>query len=149
MANKLVVLERLRQERNELMSEVHQHYGIVMSSIFRSLNLLEVENRAEQLSRAFGDLGEKHTELSIASEPKARGDLERFLLEVEKVYQTASRAYRRRIDTLKRDRHAQSMEWSALHRRRQQQQQHQPHAHQTQQHQQQLHQPQQTQQPQQ
>lgn len=111
MANKQVIIERAKHDRKALMTEVFQHFALIRSSLFRSLNLVEVEHRLEKLTGIFGDYTEKHALVAIETDKKDRGDIERLYLEVEKVYRETAQGYERRIDALTQDMQRHARKW--------------------------------------
>lgn len=105
MANVERIEKRRRAEfhRKEHMTRIYQHDGVLMSSVFRSLSKLEIENRLEEVLRAFADFVEQHNIVSALCEPEKRADQEQFFLQVERIYTKVTQGYRRRIESIQRD----------------------------------------------
>lgn len=98
-------LQRPRAEcmRKHIMTQIYQHNAILMSPVFRSLTLLEVEHRVDELKALFANFTEQHNIVAMNVEARERGDQERFFVEVERIYQKVFQGYNRRIEALRRD----------------------------------------------
>lgn len=93
--------EKLRKEYATL---IHHHNASLSTPQFREMGLIETENKFESLKRAFADFTEQHTYVLGQVGTGMRGDQEIYYNEIHRIYSKMVAAYRRRIDTLERER---------------------------------------------
>lgn len=88
-------------ERKRMTTKIYGHDAVLMSSIFRQLSLLEVENRLEDLKDAFANYVDHHNKIVASVKPASRAEQEKCFLQVERVYTKVFQGYNRRMDALR------------------------------------------------
>lgn len=93
--------KRAESERNRAMVRIYGHNAILMNVAFRQLNLLEIENRLEDLKDAFAKFVQHHNTIASSVTPANRAEQERFICEVERIYTKVFQGFNRRMDSLR------------------------------------------------
>lgn len=97
------VLEAM-SARRECAVKLHAHDAVIVSRSLNELSEANIEVNLEELNTVYGEFTEQHQNLISAFSKEEIGSEEAYFRKMQRIYTKVSRAYRRRVEHLQRER---------------------------------------------